>query len=115
MRIDPFDIIWVDTDPLGREVVLLHSVVDKRKNAHPSAEEHLPIEKIRDIVTDPDRIDISSSIPTRDVYYKREPEYPYPYARAVVDFRHDENKGHPISWSRYEYPVSSSGVRWEKK
>lgn len=115
MLVDPFDIMWTDGDPIGRDVVLLKSVVDSRKGVHPSEEEHLPTEKIKDIVTDPDRIDISSSIPTRDIYYKYEPEYPYPYARVVVDFKHDENKGFPISWSRYEHPVSSSGVRWKKK
>ena len=116
MEIDPFDIEWVETDPLDREVLMLKSVKQAREFAgkHSSTEEFLSTDDVRQVVSNPDRIDFSSSNPDRDLYYEVKTEYTNQYARVVVDFRGDPSKGVAISWSRYEHPVSSHGIRYRK-
>ena len=64
--------------------------------------------------TSGDRIDESVSSEYRDVYYRRDAAEEYPYSRAVVDFRDSATKGLVISWSRYERPVASYGVKYRK-
>lgn len=81
---------------------------------HSSTDERLSIDDVRNLIRDPDRIDKSSSIANRDVFYKREMEYTNPYARAVVDFSDYDDYGIVVSWSRYKQPVSSYGVKWKK-
>lgn len=106
MPVDPFDIAWIDEDPLGRQIVHLKSVASAREKAgkHTGAE-HLPEDDIRSVVTDPDRIDLTTKSPRhREIYYRVSHGRSHPYSRVVVDF--DEDRGCPISWSRYERPVS---------
>lgn len=50
----------------------------------------------------------------REVYYRRETDEEYPYSRAVVDFRDSATRGMVISWSRYETPVASYGVKYRR-
>lgn len=111
---DPFDIHWAASDPLGREVVMLHSVERARAGKHSLPPEHLAAENVREVVEDPDRIDESVSSAARDVYYRRETDEEYPYARAVVDFRRGDEPGVVISWSRYETPVASYGIKYRR-
>lgn len=106
MRVDPFDVEWAEDDPLGREIVLLKSTVEARERAgkHQGAE-FLDSGEIRRIVTDPDRIDLTGKSPRHtEIYYIEQTEQPHPYGRVVVFF--DDDAGYPISWSRYERPVS---------
>ena len=115
-EIDPFDVEWSETDPLDREVTMLKSIVDMRERMgkHPDPPEFLSSDGVREVVSDPDRIDESVSSAFRDVYYRTELEEEYPHARAVVDFRDDPQRGVVVSWSRYETPVSSYGVKWRR-
>lgn len=116
MEIDPFDIEWVESDPLERDVVMLKSIKQAREFAgkHSTTEEFLSTEEVRRVVSDPDRIDMSSSDPDRDLYYEEKSEYTNPYAKVVVDFSMSPEKGVAVSWSRYDHPVSSHGVRYWK-
>lgn len=111
---DAFDVIWIDEDPLGRDITLYQTVVDKRvKAAKHQDDEFLPHEEIREIIVDPDRIDLTGKNPRHtEIYYKKDTDQPHPYGRVVVDF--DGDKGSPISWSRYEKHVSFMEVVYEK-
>ena len=106
MLVDPFDVEWRTDDPLGREIVLLRSTVDTRAKAGKhQGDEMLPSSEIRAIVEDPDRIDLTGKNPRHtEIYYREQPERSHPYSRVVVYF--DEQAGYPISWSRYQRPVS---------
>lgn len=112
--IDPFDIRWTVTDPLEREVSMLRSVERAREGKHPEPPEFLSSDDVKVVVEDPDRIDESVSSEYRDVYYRRETDEEYPYSRAVVDFRDSATRGMVISWSRYETPVASYGVKYRR-
>lgn len=111
-KVDPFDIDWKVTDPLGRDVTMLKSIEKMRADKHALPPEFLATDDVRVVIENPTRIDESVSYATRNVYYRREPEMDYPFSRAVVDFRDDPDRGYVISWSRYETPVSSCGVIW---
>lgn len=114
--IDPFDVAWTVTDPIGRDVFMLKSIAKMREVAgkHSSDIERLDVSGVRKVVEEPDEIAISSSIPTRDIYYRKEDDREHPYARAVVDFS-DGERGIVISYSRYKHQVKSSGTRWPEK
>lgn len=114
-EIDPFDIAWKAVDPLDREVVMRHSIVDARTCKHAEPPEHLSVDEARQVIADPDRIDVSSSNPCRDVYYRVRSGQDYPYSRVVVSYQDDERRGLAISWSNYAHPVSSGGMRWSKE
>lgn len=111
-RVDPFDVDWTVTDPLGRDVTMLKSIEHMRAEKHDVPPEFLATDDVRVVIEEPTRIDASVSHATRNVYYRHEAEMEYPYSRAVVDFRDDPGSGYVISWSRYETPVSSYGVIW---
>lgn len=110
--VDPFDVDWVVTDPLGREVTMLKSIEEMRADKHAEPPELLETDEVRMVIEEPTRIDESVSHATRNVYYRHETEMEYPYSRAIVDFGGDQNSGYVISWSRYKAPVSSYGVIW---
>lgn len=114
--IDPFDVEWSETDPLDREVTMLKSIVEMRERLgkHADPPEFLSTDGVREVVSNPDRIDESVSSAHRDVYYRMDSEEEYPYSRAVVDFRDDPQRGVVVSWSRYETPASSYGVKWRR-
>lgn len=112
--VDPFDIEWVESDPLDRNVVMLKSLIAARESAGKhTGQEYLSPEEVRDLIRDPDRIDESAQRISSDVYYQRDSSYTNPYARAVVRFNDEEN-GIVVSWSRYKKPVSSYGVKYKK-
>ncbi|NJE80694.1 hypothetical protein E0L17_05055 [Olsenella sp. SW781] len=115
-EIDPFDVEWSETDPLDREVTMLKSIVElrERQGKHPDPPEFISTSEVRTVVSDPDRIDESATHEFREVYYRNESEEDYPYSRAVVDFRDNPQRGIVVSWSRYEAPVSSYGVKWRR-
>lgn len=117
MNVDPFDIQWIESDPLDRDVAMLQSVIDAREFAgkHASSEEFLSPDDVRSLIASPDRIDESVSDANRDLFYKGQAEYTNPYARAVVDYSTCDDYGIVISWSRYKQPVSSYGVKWKKE
>lgn len=114
MMVDPFDIKWTESDPIGRDAVMLKSIIDARESAgkHDSDIERLSPDEVREVISDPDRIDYSAKSQTRDVYYKVDSTKEHPFSRAVVDFRNE--RGIVISWSRYKKTVSSFGVKWRK-
>lgn len=116
-HIDPFDIDWTETDPLGREVMMLKPIEAAREmmGKHPVPPEFLSTQEVRVVISDPDRIDESAQKADRDIYYKIEAEEDYQYSRAIVDFHDDPHKGTVISWSRYEKPVASYGVKYQKE
>lgn len=109
--------MWVEPDPLGRDVYMSRQVVKAREAAgkHPYPPEHLAVEEVRDIVADPDFINRSTSHELREVYYKVVETEENSYARLVVDFGNCENRGIAISWSRYKHPVQSGGLVWSKE
>lgn len=115
--LDPFDIEWSEPDPLGRDVIMSKSVIRWREASgkHPFPPERLEPCEAREVISDPDRIDESASHETRDIYYKVYENEENPYARVVVDFKDNENRGIAISWSRYRHPVSSYGAKWRKE
>lgn len=113
-QVDPFDVEWTTTDPIGREVTMLKSIVRARADKHAVPPEFLAVRDVRVVVEEPTRIDESASHACRNIYYRQESDEEYPYARAVVDFKSDPNQGYVISWSRYETPVSSYGVIWSE-
>lgn len=114
--IDPFDVEWIESDPLDRDVIMLRSVHEAREGLgkHAGPPEYLSTDDVRVVVSDPDRIDESVRSESRNIYYKSDTEQEYPYSRAVVDFRGDSRRGVVISWSRYLHPVASYGVLWKK-
>ena len=112
---NPYDIEWTATDPLDRRISMYKSIVDIRQGKHSAPPEYLSIDEARAIVTDPDRIDESSSHPKRDIYYKFNSAMEFPHARVVADFSGAEDDGIIISWSRYKQPVSSHGVKYLKE
>ncbi|GEM_PF-3033507 len=114
--IDPFDVAWSTTDPLGREVTMLKSVARAREalGKHLVPPEFLSTDDVKIVIEDPMRIDESVSSSTREIYYREEPEEEYRYSRAVVDFKNGSEHGLVISWSRYQKTVSSYGVIWKK-
>lgn len=114
MDMDPFDIIWCDVDPKGREIRLLRSVVDQREKANVhTGDEYLDYEDIREVVTDPERIDVTTKSPQhREIYYRTDEDESKQLARVVVAFQ--DEIGVPISWSRYDRPVSYLEVVYEK-
>ena len=116
-EIDPFDVKWQETDPLNREVLMLNSIATARElgGKHQTYPERLEIDEVREVVRDPNRIDVSSSNEHRNVYYRDNGDSKHPLSRAVVDFSTDENKGAIISWSRYERHASCSYVLWERE
>lgn len=115
--VDPFDIDWTEIDPLGREVMMLKPVEQARESMgkHPVPPEFLSTQDVRVVISDPDRIDESAQRADRDIYYKIEEQEDYQYSRAIVAFRDDPHKGTVISWSRYEKPVSSYGIKYQKE
>lgn len=115
--VDPFDIDWTEIDPLGREVMMLKPIEQARESMgkHPVPPEFLSTQDVRVVIPDPDRIDESVQRADRDIYYKIEEQEDYQYSRAIVDFRDDPHKGTVISWSRYEKPVSSYGIKYQKE
>lgn len=115
MMYDPYDIEWTATDPLERRISMYKSVIELREGKHDRPPEYLPIEEVRDIVSNPDRIDISAQKDSRDIYYQYCSDEEYPYARAVVDFSKSKDDGDVVSWSRYRQPVSSHGIRYPKE
>lgn len=116
-NVDPFDIAWSTTDPLGREVTMLKSVAKARESIgkHLVPTEFLSTEDVKVVIEDPMRIDESVRSSAREIYYREEAEEEYRFSRAVVDFRQDSKHGLVISWSRYQRPVSSYGVIWHKE
>lgn len=116
-HVDPFDIDWTEIDPLGREVMMLKPIEQARESMgkHPVPPEFLSTQDVRVVISDPDRIDESAQKADRDIYYKIEEQEDYQYSRAIVDFSGDPHKGTVISWSRYEKPVSSYGIKYQKE
>ena len=115
MIVDPGKMEWVTLDPLGRTVSLPSALADARESVGKHRDdEYLSRDQARVVVESPDRIDISSSDPRRDVYYRTRGELERgPYERVVVQFE-NESTGTAISWSVYDKPVGSSGVRYWK-
>lgn len=115
--VDPFDIDWTETDPFGRDVMMLKSIAAAREvmGKHPVPPEFLSTQDVRVVISDPDRIDESVQKADRDIFYKIEEEENNPYSRVIVDFRDDPNKGIIISWSRYKIPVASYGIKYQKE
>ena len=115
--VDPFDTMWVESDPLGRDVVMSRQVVKAREAAgkHPFPPEHLETEEVRRVVTEPDFIEESISNAERNVYYKVSETEENPFARVVVDFGNCENRGIAISWSRYKHTAQSYSRIWTKE
>lgn len=115
--VDPFDIEWIVEDPLERDVVMSKSIIAAREAAgkHPCPPEHLDVSDARDVVSDPDFIEPSISIPDRDVYYKVSSSDLHPFARVVVDFSKNAKRGVAISWSRYKHTAQSTGRKWERE
>ena len=113
---DPFDVEWSTTDPLGREVTMFKSVARVRETLgkHVMPPEFLSTDDVKVVIEDPMRIDESASSGTREIYYREEPEEEYRFSRAVVDFKNGPRHGLVVSWSRYQRPVSSYGVVWKK-
>ena len=116
-HVDPFDIDWTEMDPLGREVMMLKPIERARElmGKHSVPPEFLSTQDVRVIISDPDRIDESAQKADCDIFYKIEEQEDYQYSRAIVDFRDDPLKGTVISWSRYEKPVSSYGIKYQKE
>ena len=115
LRVDPFDIEWIQDDPLGRDVMLRKSTVSVREAiAKHRGDEYLHSGKIRDIIEDPARIDLTETNPRHtEIYYTDTEDEPYPYGRAVVRFD-DDDHGEVISWSRYRQHVSLIDIVYEK-
>lgn len=116
-HVDPFDIDWTETDPLGREVMMLKPIEEAREKMgkHPVPPEFLSTQDVRVVISDPDRNDESVQKADRDIFYKIEEEEDHQYSRAIVDFRDDPHKGIIISWSRYKMPVASYGIKYQKE
>ena len=116
-HVDPFDIDWTEMDPLGREVMMLKPIERARESMgkHSVPPEFLSTQDVRVIISDPDRIDESAQKADCDILYKIDEQEDYQYSRAIVDFRDDPLKGTVISWSRYEKPVSSYGIKYQKE
>lgn len=116
-HVDPFDIDWTETDPLGREVTMLKPIEEAREmmGKHPVPPEFLSTQDVRVVISDPDRIDESARKANREIYYKIEELEDYKYSRAIVVFQDDPHKGTVISWSRYEKPVASYGIKYQKE
>lgn len=114
MKRDPFDIEWITVDPLEREVVMLRSRAEAREaiGKH-EGDEFLSTDEVRDLIEDPQRIDLTQRDPHREIYYSDKEDKPRPYARAVVEF--DEGLGTAISWSRYEDHVSLLDIVYERQ
>lgn len=114
---DPFDIDWTETDPFGRDVMMLKSIAAAREKMgkHPVPPEFLSTQDVRVVISDPDRIDESAQKADRDIFYKIEEEEDHQYSRAIVDFRDDPHKGIVISWSRYKMPAASYGIKYQKE
>lgn len=112
--IDPFDIDWKVNDPLDREIVMLKSVKNARASKHAEPPEYLSTEDVKSLVSDPDRIDESSHMINRSMYYCFDDSMDHRCARAVVDFSESPARGVVVSWSRYKNAVSSSGVIYWK-
>ena len=116
MSRDPFDIEWVQPDPLGRDVVLRKSVADARESLSKHVGgEYLPRSEIRGIIEDPARIDLTQRSPkhTEIFYSDADGAKSHPYGRVVVKFDEDDN-GEAISWSRYEQHVSLVEIVYER-
>ena len=109
-----FDIEWIVTDPREKQVVMCKSIKDARSAKHADPPEYLSTDKVREIIRHPDRIDASSQRENCDIYYCVSETETYRFARAVVDFGLDPDRGIVRSWSRYEHPVSSHGVIYRK-
>lgn len=116
-HVDPFDIDWTETDPLGREVMMLKPIEEAREKMgkHPVPPEFLSTQDVRVVISDPDRIDESVQKADCDIFYKIEEEEDHQYSRAIVDFRDDPHEGIIISWSRYKMPVASYGIKYQKE
>lgn len=109
---DPFDIEWKCEDPLGREVILLKSIVEARRGKHTSTSEHMNLEDIRRTVTDPDEVHVSDSSDTREIYYCTDSDYTNQRRRVIVE--HKNAPGIAISWSRYVHEVKNQGTVYKK-
>ena len=114
MIIDPNNVAWIVKDPLGRTISLSNELADIRESVGKhTGNEFLSRMDAKETVINPDRIDISSNNPKRDIYYRSRGKIEIgPYERVVVEM--DGDYGEAISWSIYDKPVSSSGVRYWK-
>lgn len=115
MRVDPFDIDWIESDPNGRDVLMLKSIAAAREfvGKHQDGE-YLSTMEARCVIRDPDFIEKSVSRPDRHNYYLVDESRTNPYARVTVACYDDENSGIAISWSRYKKPVSAAGRIYPK-
>lgn len=115
MIIDPKKAAWIVKDPLGRTVSLSNELADIRESVGKhTGKEYLSMDDAKETVINPDRIDISSNNPKRDIYYRSRANVEIgPYERVVAEFI-DNDQGEVVSWSVYDQPVSSGGVRWWK-
>lgn len=111
---DPFDIEWIQDDPLGRDVCMLKSVINAREGqGKHNGDEYLSVSEVKDLVADPARIDLTQQSPRHtEIYYGSAENKPYQYGRVVVKF--EGNAGTAISWSRYKKHVSFVDVVYEK-
>ena len=115
MRIDPFDIDWLEPDPNGRDIYMLKSVAAAREFAGKHrGDEYLSTLEARDVVGRPDFIEESVTDPSRHNYYLVDESYSNPYARVTVACYDAENSGIAISWSRYKKPVETTGRIYTK-
>lgn len=115
MRIDPFDIEWIEPDPKGMDVFMLKSIIAAREfTGKHQGDEHLSTDEARQVVGDPDFIEASISDPGRHNYYLVDSEKNNPYARVTVACCDDKNSGIAISWSRYKKPVETTGKIYPK-
>ena len=113
---DPFDIEWIQADPLGRDIVLRKSVADARESVSKHVgNEFLPRDDIRGIIRDPARIDLTQKSPRHSEIYYSDPDMSktHPYGRVVVRFN-EADKGEAVSWSRYEKHVSLMDIVYER-
>lgn len=114
LNIDPFDIEWSASDPRDRSVYMLKAIRESREavGKH-QGEEYLAADDVRDVISDPDRIDLTQRPPEhREIFYKENEDSSYRYSRAVVKFEDDE--GIVISWSKYRNHVSSVDIVYQK-